>query len=150
MGYQESLLLCSKKEDFVKLCEKLNVAKSDLNDYGVSVFAVGKLKGANSPSPSVKTKNGSGIGPVDLYFVWWGGERHPFQSGCGLVDEDRAVFDPDLLNFETVFCEDMPMKKMLSDIDLQNKSGVLQENSLIYLIVTYGELISDEYIQQLN
>ena len=43
MGYQESMLVCNTKENFEKLCKKLNASKTELSDF-VSVYAIGKTK----------------------------------------------------------------------------------------------------------
>ena len=33
MGYQESMLVCNTKENFEKLCKKLNASKTELSDF---------------------------------------------------------------------------------------------------------------------
>ena len=43
MGYQESFLVCEDKKIFEQLCQRLNSAKSQIDD-DITVFSVGKFK----------------------------------------------------------------------------------------------------------
>ena len=85
MGYQESFLFCKTKKDVMNLCRVLNKAQEELDSYGVYAFAVGKYKKPlhiSIPFVDSESREFSKKG----YFVWWGGERHPIQSGNWLYD----------------------------------------------------------------
>ena len=152
MGYQESILVCYNKKDFKKLCTKLNASKKELEDY-VDVFAIGRFKKKIDLSWPFEEFEPAGFIPAETYFVWWGGERHPFQSGWGLTREDMKIFNPNNPSWECVFCEYVfphDASGPLTNIDF-NKHGVLQQNEYMQLFeIPHGENIKADYIKQLD
>lgn len=129
MGYQESLLLCNTKKDLKNLCLVLNHAKEELSDF-VSPFGVGRF---NKVTHMVNPFCPGAVGytPAGSYFVWWGGERHPIQSGDWLQEYMEEHFSPDYSNFCCVFCEYIKeMSKMIKDID-QSIEDSIQHNKIV-------------------
>ena len=151
MGYQESMLVCNTKENFEKLCKKLNASKAELSDF-VSVYAIGKTKATLMLSDPWDEHSNMGFIPAGSYFVWWGGERHPFQSGRSLTKEEKRMFNPDSPYWRCVFCEYIKeMHEVVCDMDLDNSDGIVQENKMIRLCeIPSDDLIKDEYIQLLE
>lgn len=147
MGYQESILVCNSKKNFSKLCKALNTAKSELDDY-VSVCAIGKLKSSLRIEDDFFPEENFDI-PAGSYFVWWAGERHPFQSGCNMDRDEMKVFMPVTPNWYCVFCEYIAnMDELLDGIDLNSKKGVCQENNTVRLFeLPNDNSIKDEYIK---
>ena len=92
MGYQENILVCSNKQNFNKLCNKLNSNRQGLKDH-VDVFAIAKLKSDLNIVNDYCREENCTI-PACSYFVWWGGERHPYQSGLYMDEHERRVFKP--------------------------------------------------------
>jgi len=150
MGYQESIFACRTIENFHKLCEKLNTSKSDLYGF-ITVCAIGKTKVDLTLSNYLTPNKKPNILPANSYFVWVFGERHPFQSGHNLSDEEKETFTPNTSDWECIFCENIVERKnMLFDLDLKNKKGLHQENETVILIdVLNCDYIRDEYLKQL-
>ena len=151
MGYQESMLFCSNKEKFNKLCKKLNASKAELDDF-VSVYAIGKTKASLTLFNPWSPNEEFGSIPANSYFVWWGGERHPFQSGCGLSNEEKEVFNVNSPYWYCVFCEYIKqIDELVHNMNLDNANGSLQENKIIRLFeLPDGDSIKDEYVQLLE
>ena len=151
MGYQESMLVCNTKENFEKLCKKLNASRNKLDDF-VTVFAIGKTKTDIPLSAPWWGCADFGCIPAESYFVWWGGERHPFQSGQGLLAKEKRIFNPDSPYWRCVFCEYIKeMHEVVCDMDFDNSDGIIQENKMVRLCeVPSDDLIKDEYIQLLE
>lgn len=147
MGYQESLLFCKDKRSFEKLCRELNAAKPELEEL-VDVYAIGKLKTrVNVIDPLFHQYYGSYR--KGTYFVWWGGERHPYQSGSFRVDQE-PVFYPDTECWKCEFCEGLDPDSLLAGIDT-SKEGIVQENDKVFIIEIHpGEIIRKEYIQAIE
>ena len=150
MGYQESILVCDNKKNFNKLCKALNTAKSELDDY-VTVCAIGKLKSSLRVEDDFFPDENFEI-PDGSYFVWWAGDRHPFQSGCHMDWDEIKVFMPVTSNWYCVFCEDIAnMDELLDDIDVNDIKGVCQENDTVRLFeLPYDDIIKDEYIKAIG
>lgn len=150
MGYQESILVCENKKDFRKLCKALNSAQPQLDDY-VSIFAIGRLK-AELRLINPFCPDSINIVPAGTYFVWWGGERHPFQSGFRMDKDERKIFNPCTSSWNCIFCDYIAdIGELLRDIDLNDKKGVCQENATVCLFeLPYGDSIRDEYIKEIR
>lgn len=144
MGYQESFLVCKNKNDFEQLCSKLNSAKSQIEDY-VTVFSVGKFKKKISLS-------GSGSISANSYFVWWGGERHPYQSGINITTDETTALNLSSNLWRCVFCEYVTnLDVMLNGIDLDEKKGVLQENDFLCIFeLPENDIIQEEYLKRIE
>lgn len=148
MGYQESMLFCDNKKELKKLCRVLNSAKSDFENY-VNVYAIGKLKESfGFKHPFVKDCHC--IFPKGTCFVWWGGERHPYQSGDCIKEHMNNMFSPDYTSWSCFFCEYIgDMHKFTKDIDPKDK-GNLQENEFISIVEVPSEhFIKESYISKL-
>lgn len=148
MGYQESFLFCKTKKDVTNLCRVLNKAQDELDAYGVYPFFVGKY---NKPihinnffNDDIHEHSKKG------YFVWWGGERHPIQSGDWLYDFMCENFGYDYAAFHCIFVEYVEeVDAMLSDID-QRKTDVIQKNDFSDMVVLKeSELIDLNLIKKL-
>lgn len=151
MGYQESFLVCYSKEAFDKLCKALNTAKPQTKDY-VEVYAIGKLKKTIDlldPLSFIPERNGHIS--KGCYFVWWGGERHPFQSGWKMTKKEMKIFNPRASSWNCIFCEYIAdIEDLLFRIDTQKK-GVLQENDITYLFeLPDNDVIREEYIKMID
>ena len=88
--------------------------------------------------------------PKGTCFVWWGGERHPFQSDDCLEEHMNNEFAPDYTSWYCVFCEYIDdIHKFLKDID-QKDIGNLQENEFISIVEVPSEhFIKESYISKL-
>ena len=150
MGYQESILVCTNKKNFDKLCRTLNSAKPQLDDY-VTVFAIAKLK-ANLNIVNTFYPEANCTIPNGSYFVWWGGERHPFQSGFRMDKDEKKVFNPQTPIWHCIFCEYIAnMDELLDGIDLNDTKGVCQENDTVCLFeLPDDDSIKDEYIKAIG
>lgn len=151
MGLQESILTCDNKRDFNKLCKKLNSSKKQLEDW-VEVHAIGRFnKDMKLSCPY--TSESMGVISAGTYFVWWGGERHPFQSGLFRTYEESKIFNTNDSSWNCIFCEYVFMgneSKLLENIDLEKK-GVIQHNDCMRLFeIPDEEIIKEEYIKQLE
>lgn len=146
MGYQESFLFCEDRDTMNKLCKALNTVKPELDDY-VTVFAVGKMK-KRVGLLDCFTRRCHYYLNKDLYFVWWGGERHPYQSGCYEELLELGAEWPYTGRWYCIFCEYIAnMKAILRGIDTST-GGVLQENDRIRIFgIPRNEDIREEYIQ---
>ena len=134
MGYQESFLFCKTKKDVMNLCRVLNKAQEELDSYGVYAFAVGKYKKPlhiTNPFCDAVSREFSQKG----YFVWWGGERHPIQSGDWLYAYISEHFgDGYVPFFQCIFAEYIEeIEEILKGID-QNKHGVIQSNDYVDIL----------------
>ena len=149
MGYQESFLFCEDRDTMNKLCNALNTVKPELEDY-VTVFAVGKLK-RRIGLRDFFTGRCDYYLRKDIYFIWWGGERHPYQSGCYQELLELKADWPYTGRWYCVFCEYIAnMKAFLNGIDT-GKHGVLQENDRIRIFeIPRDENIRQEYIQRID
>ena len=148
MGYQESMLFCDNKKELKKLCRVQNSPKPDFEDY-VDVYAIGKLKESfGFKHPFVKDCHC--IFPKGTCFVWWGGERHPYQSGDCIKEHMNNMFSPDYTSWSCFFCEYIgDMHRFTKDIDLKDK-GNLQENEFISIVEVPSEhFIKESYISKL-
>ena len=58
--YRESILVCKNKENFIKLCQAINSAKSKLDEF-VNVYAIGKLKIKLSIKNDLPKTNNDGL-----------------------------------------------------------------------------------------
>ena len=136
MGYQESMLVCKKKRGFIKLCKKLNSIREDISDF-IDVFSIGIVK------KDLLTSNG--VIKANSYFVWIGGERHPFQSSGTLV------FKPNTIHYSCICCDNIiNLKEELYGLDLKLKKGELQENQFFSLLeLPIGNTINEESLQKL-
>ncbi len=131
MGYQESIMFCKNKSDLKNLCRVLNYAKSDMEDY-VEVYAVGKIK--NDEKAYCCFCDDYHCIPKNSYFVWWGGERHPYQSGNALTEYMLLGFGENYTEWYLSYCENIyNINHFLKNIDIENK-GELQENKHLYII----------------
>jgi len=152
MGYQESLLFCQTKRDLINLCRVLNKAQPVLyEDYDVFPAFVGKYKGPlHATFPWTEEVHWTKSTPG--YYVWWGGERHPIQSGDWLEEFMTEHFGPDYALFYCVFCEyiDEADNEMLLDgIDLK-EHNVVQSNAMGKVIVVHQDRPMDlSIVQQL-
>ena len=144
MGYQESFLICEDKNNFEQLCQRLNSAKSQIED-DVTVFSVGKFK------KKISLLDCGSI-PADTYFVWWGGERHPYQSGINIATDETAKLNLSSNLWHCIFCEYVAdVDVMLNGIDLDEKKGVLQENDFLYIFeLPENDIIQEEYLKQVE
>lgn len=148
MGYQESFLFCKTKKDVTNLCRVLNKAQDELDDYGVYAFAVMKYKKpiyiSNFYDDSVREHSKKG------YCVWWGGERHPIQSGMWLQDYMIENFNVEYATFHCIFCDYIDdMDELLSDVD-QSKIGVIQKTDFVDILCLSGnEKISIDLVKKL-
>ena len=143
MGYQESFLVCKNRNDFEQLCKKLNSAKAQIEDY-VTVFSVGKFK--------KKIKLLGGSLSANSYFVWWGGERHPYQSGVNMTTDEKTTFNPLSKSWRCVFCEHVTdLDVLLNGIDLDEKKGVLQKNDFLCIFeLPENDIIQEEYLKKVE
>lgn len=151
MGYQESILVCQNKKDFDKLCKALNNVKPKLED-NVNVYAIGRLKQTiDLLDPTVFEPKRCGYISAGTYFVWWGGERHPFQS-CLARTQDEARILQKLLaaEWDCIFCDYIAdIEDLLFGIDTQKK-GLLQENDITYLFeLPDNDVIREEYVKMI-
>ncbi len=148
MGYQESMLFCKNKQELKKLCRVLNSAKPKFEDY-VDVYAIGKLKKPVGIC-DLLTGECEFYFPEGTCFVWWGGERHPYQSDRCIEEHMNNVFRRGYTYWHCVFCEYIDdMQKFVNDIDQKNK-GNLQENEFISLVELPSEhFIKESYISKL-
>lgn len=149
MGYQESLIVCKDKENFEKLCTKLNSSKNQLEEY-VRVCAVGKVKTKLNVTDyfgyhSCTISSGS-------YFVWVAGDRHPFQSGFKMTAKEKKIFNPFTAYWKAVFCDEIDeMREALTGLDLDNSKGRRQENDYICICeISDGDSIEDKYLQAIE
>ena len=144
MGYQESVFVCENKKNFEKLCSVLNSEKSHLDDY-VTVFAIARLKA------SLHITDSKTIIPPGSYFVWLGGERHPFQSGSPAGWCELNGLHPQTPYWNCISCERIAnMDELLCGIDL-NEDGIRQENAIVCLFeLPEGDSIKDEYIKEIS
>lgn len=144
MGYQESFLVCEDKNNFEQLCQRLNSAKSQIDD-DITVFSVGKFK------KKISLLDGGSI-PVNTHFVWWGGERHPYQSGINIATEETTKLNLSSNLWHCIFCEYVTdLDVMLNGIDLDEKKGVLQENDFLYIFeLPENDIIQEEYLKQVE
>lgn len=151
MGLQESILTCDNKRNFNKLCKKLNSSKKQLEDW-VEVYSIGRFdKDIKLSCPY--TSEPMGLIPAGTYFVVWGGERHPFQSGLFRTYEEVKIFNTNDPSWHCIFSEYVFMgneSKLLKNIDFE-KTGVLQSNDYMRFVeIPDGEIIKEEYIKQLE
>ena len=144
MGYQESFLVCKNKNNFEQLCQRLNSAKSQIED-DVTVFSVGKFK------KEISLLDCGSI-PADTYFVWWGGERHPYQSGINIATDETAKLNLSSNLWHCIFCEYVAdLDVMLNGSDLDEKIGVLQENDFLCIFeLPENDTIQEEYLKQVK
>lgn len=149
MGYQESLLICKDRETFNKLCNSLNTVKRELDDY-VTVYAIGKLKKRIGLRDYFSTRCDEYL-PKDTYFVWWGGERHPYQSGWYQELLALKADWPYVGRWYCVFCDYIAnMKAFLGGIDT-NKKGAIQENDRISIFeIPNDEIIRQEFVRAIE
>lgn len=133
MGYQESFLFCKTKKDVINLCRVLNKAQEELDSYGVYAFAVGKYKKPlhiTNPFCDAVSREFSQKG----YFVWWGGERHPIQSGDWLYTYISEQFCDGYAPFSCVFSEYIDeVRDLLKGVDQHNCSAI-QSNSFVDIL----------------
>ncbi len=151
MGYQESILTCYNKRDFKKLCTRLNSSKKHLEDW-VEVYAIGRFdKDMKLSCPF--TSESMGVISAGTYFVWWGGERHPFQSGLFRTREEARIFNTNNSSWECVFIEYVFLRDKsgpLENLDFEKKA-ILQHNDYMRLFeIPDEEIIKEEYIEQLE
>lgn len=148
MGYQESLVFCDSKQNFIKLCKKLNSSKGILEEY-VNVYAIGKLKEPVGVRNWL-TEECDYYYPEGTYFVWWGGDRHPYQSGARTPEEKR-VFTSTTSSWQCVFYENLDnLDTLASGLDARKK-GVCQENNRIRLFeIPYGNSIQEDYVEAIE
>lgn len=137
MGYQESFLFCKTKKDMVNLCRVLNHAHEELDAYGVYPYCVGKYKQpihfSNFFDNTVREHSKKG------YFVWWGGERHPIQSGDWLYEYMDKHFGYDYAAFHCVFCEYIgEVDDLLNGINQEEYSSI-QKNDFVDVVNLSGD-----------
>lgn len=149
MGYQESLLICESRDIFNQLCRSLNTAKPYLED-NVSVFAIGQLKKRIGLADFFTGKCNQYL-PKGTYFIWWGGERHPYQSGWYQELYKIDAGWPRVNQWSCVFCDYIAnMDAFLRNIDT-SKSGILQENDRIRIFeIPENGIIRQEYTQKIE
>lgn len=148
MGYQESMLFCDNKQELKKLCRVLNSAKPEFEDY-VGVYAIGKLKKPIGIRDIFKGECEFYF-PKGTYFVWWGGERYPYQGDNALTEYMHKKFGPNYTSWIPVFCEYIEdIRDFIKDIDQKN-TGVRQENELVSIYeLSSGQKIKQDYIMKL-
>jgi len=142
MGYQESIMFCENKQQLERLCRVLNSAKPEFEEW-VDVYAIGILK---KPADIFDYFTGECeyVFPKGTHFVWWGGDRHPFQSGDCIKEHMIDNFGKNYTNWCCVFCEYIDnIDKFLENIE-QDHKGEVQESEYISII----ELESDKPISE--
>ena len=148
MGYQVSIMFCDDKQQLERLCKVLNSAMPEFVD-DVTVFAIGKLK--KREKVDIWYENRYYYIPKGTYFVWWGGERHPFQSGDCIKQHMIDNFGADYTDWYCVFYEYLVNRyEFLEDID-QEKKNQVQENKRVSIIeLTHDKPISENVIKKLK
>ena len=127
-------------------------ASENTIEYAVkymNVYAIGKLKESfGFKHPFVKDCHC--IFPKGTCFIWWGGERHPYQSGDCIKEHMNNMFSPDYTSWSCFFCEYIgDMHRFTKDIDPKDK-GNLQENEFISIVEVPSEhFIKESYISKL-
>ena len=151
MGYQESLVVCKTKEDFLMLCDKLNKGKKYLDEY-ISICSIGRIKEDVHLCDPYAPEYSFGYIDEGSYFVWLSGERTPFQNGCNLSPKEKKIFDPVSPHWELIFVGYVEnLKEKLYGIDLEKTIGVKQENDSFQLIrLPVTEPIKDEFIREIE
>ena len=143
MGYQESIMFCDDKQQLERLCKVLNSAMPEFID-DVTVFAIGQLK--KRGKIDIWDKKHYYYIPKGTYFVWWGGERHPFQSGDCIKEHMIDNFGADYTDWLCVFCEYIDnIDKFLENID-QDRKDEVQENEHISIIELETDKPISEYV----
>ncbi len=146
--YRESILVCKNKENFIKLCQAINSAKSKLDEF-VNVYAIGKLKIKLSIKNDLP--NTDLILPAGTYFIKCGGEQHLYQSSCNMIEEEQNIFKPQTQWWRCVFFDDIvDVHAMFDGIDADQK-GVVQENPITWILeLPNDKVIKREYIDLLD